>query len=392
MPRPLRVLFVIGSLGGGGAERQVVEILKHLDRTRFEPILYLGSRSGELLGEVPADVSIHSFWEVFLKSRSSTVHRVLRTTPIARWRHLARLMADERIDLVYDRTFLATLDAAAACWFRPTPRIACCVADPAWELKAYARRMPLLARRFARWSYSSASVVLANSAGLRQRLIEFFTLPDEHVRTLHNLVDFERIERLADEYVPNVSRDPFLIVSGGRLHPQKGQQFLLEAIRILVRERGRSLHLVSLGQGEQERELREFIAAHQLESHVTLPGFVANPLPWYRHARLFVLPSLNEGFPNALLEAITCGTPVLATDCPCGPREILDGGRCGHLVPPANATALADAIADCMDHPTAWQSLTEPARHHVQELCEPKSVLRQLESLLAEVGAPRLSR
>ena len=386
MPRRLRVLFVIGTLGGGGAERQVVEILKHLDRTRFEPILYLGSRSGELLSEVPADVPIHSFWEGFLKSRSSTVHRMLRTTPIARRRHLARLMAHERIDIVYDRTFLATLDAAAACWFRPTPRIACCVADPAWELTAYARRMPLLARRFARWSYSSASLVLTNSAGLRQRLVQFFGLPDEHVRTLHNLVDFERIERLAKEFTPNVPRDPFLVVSGGRLHPQKGQQFLLEAIRILVHERGRSLHLVSLGQGEQERELRDFIAAHQLETHVTLPGFVVNPLPWYRHARLFVLPSLNEGFPNALLEAIACGTPVLATDCPCGPREILDEGRCGHLVPPANATALADAIADSMGREADWEALTNNARDRVRQMCDSRENLNQLEALFEQVA------
>ena len=136
MPRRLRVLFAIGSMGGGGAERQVVEILKHLDRSRFEPVLYLGRRSGELLSEVPADVPIYSFWDGFLKSWSSRVHRVLRTVPLVRWRHLARLLASERIDVVYDRTFLATLDAAAACWFRPTPRVSCCVADPDFELNA----------------------------------------------------------------------------------------------------------------------------------------------------------------------------------------------------------------------------------------------------------------
>ena len=116
MPRPLRVLFVIGTLGGGGAERQVVEILKQLDRSRFEPVLSLGSCSGELLSEVPADVPIHSFWEDFLKTWAFPFHRLTRTVPIARWRHLARLLESERIDIVYDRTFLATLDAAAACW------------------------------------------------------------------------------------------------------------------------------------------------------------------------------------------------------------------------------------------------------------------------------------
>lgn len=387
MPCRLRILFVIGSMSGGGAERQVIEILKHLDRARFEPILYVGSRRGELLGEVPADVPVHSFWEDFLRTWQSKFHRLFRTVPLVRWRHLARLLADERIDVVYDRTFLATLDAAAACWFRPTPRVSCCVADPDFELNAYARRMPLLARRFARWAYSSASVVLANSDGLRRRLIELFSLSEEKVLTRHNLVDFKRIERLAGEFVPDVPRDPFLIVSGGRLHPQKGPQFLLEAVRILVRERGRSLRLVLLGQGGQERELREFLSLHKLEAHVTLPGFVTNPLPWYRHAHLFVLPSLNEGFPNALLEAVACGTPVLATDCPSGPGEILDGGRCGRLVAPGDSTALADAIADCMDHPVEWQSLTGAALHRVRELCDLKTGLPRLEDLLDCVAA-----
>ena len=389
MPRRLRILFVIGSMSGGGAERQVIEILKHLDRERFEPILYVGSRRGELLGEIPADVPVHSFWEDFLRTWQSKVHRLLRTVPLVRWRHLAKLLATERIDVVYDRTYMATLEAAAACWFRPTPRISCCVANPDFELNAYARRMPLLARRFSGWAYSSASVVLANSEGLRRRLIELFSLSEAQVLTRHNVIDFERIERLAIEFVPDVPRDPFLIVSGGRLHSQKGQQFLFEAVRILIQERGRSLRLVSLGQGEQERELREFIAFHKLEAHVTLPGFVSNPLPWYRHARLFVLPSLNEGFPNALIEAVACGTPVLATNCPSGPSEILDGGRCGRLVPPGNAAALADAISDAMDHPDAWQVRVPDARDRVRQLCELNEGMRQLEALLEQVASQK---
>ena len=375
-------------MGGGGAERQVVEILKHLDRSRFRPALYLAHRSGELLDEVPADVPIYSFWEGFAGTIRSKIHCVLRTTGLVRWRHLARVLAKERIDIVYDRTYLATLDAAGACWFQPTARVSACVCDPEPELRSYARRLPLFARRFSRWAYSSASVVLANSAGLRRKLVEFYSLPDAHVRTLYNLVDFERLDHLAAEFVPDVPRDPFLIVTSGRLHPQKGQRFLLEAIRKLVHERGRSVRLVVLGQGELESELRDFINLHKLEQHATLAGFVSNPLPWYKHAKLFVLPSLYEGLPNALIEAVACGTPVLATDCPSGPGEILDGGRCGRLIRPGDALALADAIADCMDHPAEWQALTETAFHHVRELCSLKTGLRQLEELLANVSVP----
>lgn len=391
MPRRQRILFVIGNMGGGGAERQVVEILKQLDRVRFEPILYVGSRSGELLGEVPSDVPIHSFWEDFLWTWQSKLHRLFRTVPHVRWRHLAGLLADERIDLVYDRTFNATVDAAVACWWRPTPRVSCCVCDPESDLQLYARRMPLFARRFSRWAFSSASIVLANSEGLRRRLIEFHSLPESHVRTHYNLVDFERLDDLSAEFVPDVPRDPFLIVTSGRLDPLKGQRFLLDAVRILIQERDRSVRLVVLGQGPLKSELVEFIRLHKLEPHVTLTGFVPNPLPWYRHARLFVLPSLSEGLPNALLEAVACGTPVLATDSPGGTNEILDAGRCGRLVAPGDSTVLADAIADCMDHPAEWQALTKPALDHIRELCDLKPGLRRLEDVFASLaeGGPK---
>lgn len=382
-----RVLFVLGSMGGGGAERQVVEILKHLDRSRFQPALYLASRSGELLGEVPSDVTVHAFSDRPAGTWRARLSRATKTTAIARWRDLAHVLAEERIDVVYDRTFHATVDAAVACWLRPTPRVSCCVCDPEPDLKLYARRMPLLARRLSRWAYSSASIVLANSDGLRRRLVEFHSLPETQVRTLYNLVDFERIQQLSAEFVPAAPRDPFLIVTGGRLDPLKGQRFLLEAVRQLVRERGRSVRLVVLGQGELERELREFISLHKLESHVTLAGFLPNPLPWYKHARLFVLPSLFEGLPNALLEAVACGTPVLATDSPGGSNEILDGGRCGRLVPPGDSTALADAIADCMDHPAEWQSLTAAALDRVRDLCDLNGGLRRLEAQLEQVAS-----
>jgi glycosyltransferase involved in cell wall biosynthesis len=139
-------------------------------------------------------------------------------------------------------------------------------------------------------------------------------------------------------------------------------------------------------------DLSDFIRLHNLDSHITLAGFVANPLPWYRHARLFALPSLCEGLPNALLEAIACLTPVLATDSPGGTSEILDGGRCGHLVPPRDAVALADAIADCMDHPVEWKELTEPALDHIRRLCEVRTGIRQLEELFANSAGDLSSR
>ena len=121
-------------------------------------------------------------------------------------------------------------------------------------------------------------------------------------------------------------------------------------------------------------------------------GRQANPLPLIRQADLFCLPSLFEGMPNALLEAMACRTPVLAADCPTGPREILDGGRFGCLVPPADPAALADAIEDAMLNHGRWRERVEAARRHVEEQYGPEQSLALLESLFQEAVASRLAR
>ena len=119
---------------------------------------------------------------------------------------------------------------------------------------------------------------------------------------------------------------------------------------------------------------------------ITLAGFVADPRHWYRNADLFVLPSLFEGMPNALIEAVASGIPALSTDCPSGPSEILDGGRCGGLVPPGDSQALADGIVDAMDHPDEWRSRAILAKQRVDQMFDPTIGIRRLENLLEQVA------
>ena len=404
-----RVLFVIGTMGGGGAERQVIEILKRLDRNRFEPFLYLAMKQGELLDQVPSDVPIFAFWDGAPETMSRRIFRLMKLTRLVRYVHLARVLHHHEIDVVYDRTYLATLDAAGGCAIRPTPRISCCVVDPQPELELHSRFSKSISWWFARQAYRSASVVLANSEGLRNRVMDYFRLSPEHVRVFYNLLanvggsaqqeDEPKpiVENPAEftaspnsaadaQRLPRTSRNPFVIVTAGRLHPQKGHRFLLEAVDRLVHTQGRSIKLLIFGKGETETELREYVQKHQLKNQVTLAGFVADPRREYRHADLFILPSLYEGMPNALIEAVATGIPVLSTDCPSGPNEILDGGRCGRLVPPGDSIALADAIADAMDHPDEWRSLAIVAKQRVEEMFDPEVGIQLLESLLEQTA------
>ena len=145
------------------------------------------------------------------------------------------------------------------------------------------------------------------------------------------------------------SADAPLILSVGRLVPQKSQSTLLRAFAELIRFR--PARLLVVGEGQERRRLTDLAQRLGIAQHVDFPGFCANPCAFMEKASLFVLSSIGEGCPMALVEAMACGTPVVSTDCPNGPREILEGGKWGRLVPMNDASALAKAMLETLDDP-----------------------------------------
>jgi glycosyltransferase involved in cell wall biosynthesis len=113
----------------------------------------------------------------------------------------------------------------------------------------------------------------------------------------------------------------------------------------------RPARLLILGEGERRAELTALIEAQRLTGDVALPGFEPNPFRYMRRAAVLALSSLHEGLPGVLIQAMACGTPVVSTDCPSGPVEILDNGRWGRLVPVGHADAMAAGIAAALDDP-----------------------------------------
>jgi len=266
------------------------------------------------------------------------------------------------------------------------PWVAVEVADPRLGLSDPSLRFRWLKRRLVGRVYRSASRVIANSEGVRQGLIDYYRLPERAVITLYNSVDIERLDRLVPVAEPALEPGRFHVVCAGRLHRQKGYIYLLRAVDELVNGRGRKeLAVHVLGQGPLEAELKEFVSRRGLAGHVFFPGFTPNPYSWFRQAQLFCLPSLYEGMPNALLEAMACGVPVLAADCPSGPSEILDGGKYGRLVPPGDSAALADAILHAMDHYEEWRAIVPLARARIEQDFSVSVGVKRLEQLLLEV-------
>ena len=146
-----------------------------------------------------------------------------------------------------------------------------------------------------------------------------------------------------------------VVLSVGRLHPQKDQATLLRAFARVARSR--AARLVVLGEGPERARLAELSRELKVSQQVQFPGDVRPAFPWMARASVFVLSSAWEGLSMVLLEAMACGTPVVATDCPHGPGEILEGGKWGRLAPPGDWRALADAILATLDDPVAPELL-----------------------------------
>ena len=211
-----------------------------------------------------------------------------------------------------------------------------------------ARILPM----FMRPAYPRADAVIAVSDGVADDLATLIGLDRKRIIRIYNpVVTPELLERAAEplEHPWFGSGKSPVILGAGRLIKQKDFATLVRAFA-RVRERHES-RLMIVGEGGDKEDLRALARSLGVEADVSFPGFVDNPYPYMKNSSMFALSSQWEGLPTVLLEAMACGTPVVSTDCPSGPREILEGGRHGALVPVGDPEALARAIAAQLGKP-----------------------------------------
>ncbi len=380
---------------GGGSERQLVLALRHLDRQKFEPFLYLVYRSGPLLSLVPADVPITSFEERVTSSRiylPGLMHS-------RRVRDFAAFLKEIKADVSYDRTFLMTLISAAGAQGAGVPNVSTIVTDPEIGFAPVAGRFQWFKRRILHRLYNNSSRVLAVSDGARESAKRFYGIRDEKIQTQRNGVDVELILEQSAKPIQNEwwTRPPqqgtsrlIRIVSAGRLNHEKGFHLLISAIDELRRRcPDVELRVALLGDGPHRATLEQQALDLKLSDIIKLPGFQENAAAWYRSADLFVLPSLMEGMPNVLLEAMACGTPVISSNCHSGPAEILDKGRLGELVAVNDVDSLLNGLLKCLQHPDDIRARANSARQSVDADWSIQAATRRLEMILQQAVETR---
>lgn len=333
----VRISFLLPDLRGGGTERVCVYLANELAGRGFAVDVLLAQKQGELLALLDPSVRV-------IDLRAARLRYVFR--PLVNY-----LLTVKPAVLLANMWPLTIIAVLARMWSRAGARLVLAehtnwlVAQMAWPW--YVR---LIMKLSMHWLFPRADAVLAVSQGSAQGLEIFAKLREGSIVVQYNPV----VRRQAPP-------PPELLTSGlswmeqgsyrrvlavGSLKSQKNFPLLLRAFAEVCEKI--SARLLILGEGSGRAELEILVRDLGLQGRVDLPGFVEDPRGYYAHANLFVLSSNNEGLPTVVIEALEQGVPVVSTDCHSGPREILEDGKYGILVPVENRDALAQAMLESL--------------------------------------------
>lgn len=331
-PPGARVAIFVPAMHDGGAERTMLNLSQVLAARGYPVDLVLARAEGPHLGAVPASVRL-----IDLRAR-----RVLASLPalagyLRRWQPGALLSVMNHANIV--ALWARRLAAAPTRVFVSERNTLSLSARNGTSWRA--RMMPRLIARYYPW----ADGIVTVSHGVADDLARVMQVPRERIDVIYNPVVTPELRRKAQAPLDHpwfAPGEPPVVLAVGRLRAQKDFPTLIRAFaQASARHPAR---LLILGEGPERSALEQLVRELGVEQVVSMPGFIENPYPYMARAALFVLSSRWEGLPGVLIEALYCGAPVIATDCPSGPREILAGGRFGRLVPVGGVPALAQAI------------------------------------------------
>ena len=374
-----RVLYLITSSGVGGSELALWQLLRRLDRSRFEPTVVSLKPPGEIAARIRTlgievlspgigdETGAFAALELFLEAR-----------------RLPRLLGGRSFDIVHSLLFRANLLARLAAPRLGRPPLINAIRVTPEEEGPWLRRVDRLSSR-------RVSCFLALSATLAKNLEARLTLPPGRVRAIANGVDLAEADRALAAARPTARRQfgllppEIAIVCVGRLHRQKGLVHLLGAFHALLQEQP-TARLLLAGAGPDRAALSGTVEALRLGHFVRFLGTLADPWPLLAAADIFALPSLWEGMPNALLEAMAAGLPAVATAVGAVPEMVVDG-REALVVPPGDTGALARALAELAASPARRREMGVLARQRVEDAYRVEATVAQTERLYDELLA-----
>jgi len=340
----LKIAFFLPSLETAGAERVTVLLANGLLRRGYSVDVVLVRAKGDFLADLVDGVHV-----VDLQSPRTLAAVPRLASYLRKQRPAVLISALEYVNVA------AIIASRLSCTRTP---VVSAVHTP---LATAGQRWPgvrgAIFSLCVNWSYRRACAIVCVSQGVAEGVIRVAGIARKCVRVIYNPVIPPCIAELGRQPVDHPWFAPpkcslagsKLLLAVGRLMPQKDFPTLLRALQIVRRRH--DARLIILGEGEERRHLESLAKELGLDSCLSMPGIVKNPYAYMARADLFVLSSAWEALPTVLIEALAVGMPVVATDCVCGPREILQDGRYGALTPVGDAGALAEAVSAQLSAP-----------------------------------------
>lgn len=340
-----KVTLFIGDLSIGGAERVTVNLANQLAENGYQVEVVVVSRQGELVTDLVSDVQ----FTVLPVDR-------MRWAVIPLVKHLRSSQPDIVISLLTPANIIMILSVKLS---MISPQII--VTEHG---KKFDEDSVLTQRDLAKYLYKYADNIVGVSKGVSQDVIKWANVDSNKVTTIYNPTISEELI-LGDSPIPSLldsqENNSKTILSAGRHVEQKDFQTLIHSFAKLSSDYD-NMQLVILGEGKLTTEYKHLSNELGIQEKVIFPGFVDDPFQYMRHADVFALSSRWEGLSLVLIEAMACGTPVISTDCPSGPAEVLKNGEYGELVPVGDSEAMKNALKNTLENPLSAEKLRERAR------------------------------
>ncbi len=330
-------IFLPG-LYGGGAERILLNLAEGFLNRGLLVDIVLAQNEGAFAKQIPYKARL-----VPLRGSMRSSHRTLTALP-ALVKYLKREHPDVLLTALHGNIIAVWAKLLAGIPMKLVLSEHNTFSMTTGNMPAWSKWMNTM---LVKWFYPKADEIVAVSQGVADDLAHAVKLNRQKIKVIYNPV-------INDTLFIKANRHPLhpwfngkhlpVVIAVGRLTRQKDFPTLLKAFRTVADNV--DARLIILGEGEDRESLLKCIHELNLEENVSLPGFVDNPYAFLAHSSVFVLSSKWEGLPTVLVEAMACGLPVISTDCPSGPREILKDGKFGRLIPVGDTAALTSAILD----------------------------------------------
>lgn len=377
-PSKKNILFYIGALEAGGAERVLIDLLTHLNRDKYNLSLAVNRQEGFFFDKIPAHVK--------LINRAKTPQAFFGLKE--RIFGLPKIIKEQQADLV-----IAIMPSAGRSLLRRrlfvNSRVKMMVRigqNPTKKLQEntswFWNRVEFLEIKYF---FPKADAILAISEGVKENLLNQFLFKSNNVKVIYNPIDRNKITLKKQEPVSlpfSFSDNHSMIAAVGRLVSQKGYDDMLRVFREVRKEI--PAKLLILGKGPLESHLRLTARKLGIENDVYMAGFVENPWAYLNNADIYLSTSLYEGFHLSIVEAMACGVVPVATDCNYGPREIITDGEDGRLAPVGDTKAITEAVVDLLKNSQKRQKMAQSALLRAKDF-DLTVIIKQYEDLFDTV-------